>query len=246
MATAVDEELAIALHRNLIGASDAAVIDLTLAYLDELDLLSRAVGEAVRDVFELMPAYERAQLADFIQEVTPMARAGAAEGADLASAYMAELHGAMPAAVDLDLTLPNLEDPFLRHWHDLSEGYSWDHSRSAGAGQADMTGQDAVRGGAAQRSANPGVKTIGWQRVVQPGACEWCQVVATKLYRTKESGAFKGHKGCRCLPPIPVTAENAAAIRKINNARLRGLKKSGAVQRATEGAQRRRARSLGE
>jgi hypothetical protein len=246
MATAVDEELAIALHRNLAGLGDAAVIDLTLNYLDSLDLLSRAVGEAVRDVFEMMPAYDRAQLADFIQEITPMARAGAAEGADLASAYLAELHGAMPAAVDLDLSLPALDGPFLRYWHDLSEGYPWEHSRDSGASVAEMTGQDSVRGGAAQRSANPGVRTIGWQRVVQPGACEWCQVVATKLYRTKESGAFKGHLGCRCLPPIPVSAENAAAIRKINNARLRGLKKSGAVRRATEGAQRRRARAGGE
>lgn len=246
MATAVDEELAVALHRNLAGLSDAAVIDLTLAYLDQLDLLSRAVGEAIRDVFEAMPAYDRAQLADFIQEVRPMALAGASEGSDLASAYLAELHGAMPGAVDFDLTLPSLDGPFLRHWHDLAEGYSWEHSRDAGAGQAEMLGQDSARGGAAQRSANPGVKVIGWQRVVQPGACEWCQVVATKFYKTKESGAFRGHTGCRCLPPIPVTSENADAIRQINSSRLKTLKKTGAVKRATQASQRRRARSSGE
>ena len=245
MATAVDEELATVFHRDLVGASDAAVIDLTLAYLEQLDLLSRAVGEAVREVFESMPSYDRAELADFIQEIRPMALAGANEGADLASAYLAELHGVLPAAVDLDLTIPALDGPFLRTWHMLGEGYPWEHARQSGASQAEMMGQDSARGGAAQRAANPGVKTIGWQRVVQPGACEWCRVVATKLYRTKESGAFMGHTGCRCLPPIPVSAENAAAIRKINSARLRTLKKTGAVQRATDASKRRRARARG-
>lgn len=242
MPIVMDEDIATLLHGNA-GLSDAAVIDLTINYLDQLDLLSRAVGEAIREAFELMPAYDRAELADFIQQIEPMALAGANEGADLASAYLAELTGAIPGAVDLDLTIPVLDAPFLRHWHMLNEGYPWEHARESGAGQAEMMGQDATRGGAAQRSANPGVKVIGWQRVVQPGACEWCQVVATKLYRTKETGAFRGHTGCRCLPPIPVTAENAAAIAKINSARLRTLKKKGAVQRATDASQRRRARA---
>jgi hypothetical protein len=226
--------------------TEIEAVELTLSYLDELDLLGRAVGEAIREAFLMMPAYDRAQLVEWVEAMTPLARAGAAEGADLASAYLAELTGSAATAAQIDLLVPALDGPFLRHWHDLSEGYSWEHSRDAGAGQAEMDGIDSARGGAAQRFQQPGVKILGYQRVVQVGACEWCQVVATKLYKTKESGAFKGHKGCRCVPPIPVTAENRAAVKAINNTRLAALKKSGAVGRASEAAARRRARADGD
>lgn len=224
------------------GLDDLMVIDLTIDYLDQLELLGRAVGEAIRDVFMNLSDYDRSELAEFIERITPMARAGAAEGADLASVYLAELEGALPAAVELDLeaALPALDGPFLRHWHLLKEGEPWEHSRGSGATQAEFIGHDSVKGGGAERMGKPGTKVIGYQRILNVTACEWCQVVATKFYKSMQSASF-GHLNCKCHA-VAVTEKNAEAVRRINGRRLDKLKKSGGVQRATDAAKRSRER----
>jgi hypothetical protein len=191
-------------------------------------------------VFDSMSAYDRAQLAEFVGQVRPLAVAGASEGADLASAYLTELTGSVPPAIEMEFSATGLEDPFHRMWHDLDQGYTWEHSRDAGGGVARMSGIDNTRGGAGKRMAQPGIKVIGFRRVLHAGACEWCQVVATQLYRSVASGSF-GHHACRCHPPVPVTDRNDPAL-AINRKLLKTLKKSGAVGRVTASTKRRRAR----
>ena len=222
--------------------TEAEATALTMSYLDELDLLGRAVGEAIRSVFDAMSAYDRAQLAEWVERVTPVARAGAAEGADLAGAYLAELTGKVAPTVT-NLTLPALEGPFHHMWHELKKGMEWNQARDAGASHADMMGYDSPRGGAGDQFARPptGVRVIGYQRMLHPGACEWCQVVATQIYRTQASGTF-GHRKCQCVPPVPVTTENAKALRAINSSQLRSLKRSGATKRVSEARERSRQR----
>jgi hypothetical protein len=90
--------------------------------------------------------------------------------------------------------------------------------------------------------AAPGTKTIAYQRVPEADACEFCQVVATQMYKTFES-ASHSHYMCRCLPPIPVTDENAEALRKINKDRLMELRQSGAVKRVSDARERNRDRA---
>lgn len=214
---------------------------LTLTYIDMLDALAAAVGQAIRDVFSTMSGYDRAQLAEWLERVTPLTQAGAAEGANLAAAYLAELTDLAPTIIDDIEVVADLEGPYLRYWHDLKEGHSWEDSIDGGASQAEALGERATRDGAGQQFEHPpaGVKVIGWQRVAQPGACEWCQVVSTQLYHSRESGTF-GHHECRCIPPIPVTEHNAKALRALNRSNLTQLRRSGAVARATEARQRSR------
>lgn len=218
----------------------AAGVALTLAYLAELDRLGDMVADAIREVFDGFTALDRAQLAEFIAEVRPLAGAGAAEAADLTSAYLAELSGSTPAAVDFALTESALDAPFLRHWHDLKQGMPWEDARASGGSQAEMMGEDITRQGAADRMANPGIKVRGYRRTLHPGACDWCQVVATQLYKTVETGSF-GHHACRCIPPIPVL-EGVDPAGEINKILLKDLKASGAVSRVSAARERSRAR----
>jgi hypothetical protein len=221
--------------------TEAQALALTTSYIDELDLLAGAVGEAIRDAFLAMPAYERAQLAEWLERITPVAKAGAAEGADLAGAYLAELTGTTPPGVlSLDAVLPALEAPFHRMWHNLGQGMDWEQARHGGASQAQANGEDSVGAGATKRMGHTGTKVIAHQRVPSSNACDWCQVVATQMYRTAESASLNGqHHNCRCRV-IAVTEENAKALRALNRSRLRGLKKSGAVRKATEARARSR------
>lgn len=218
---------------------EALAVGLTVAYRAQLDELGAMVGSAFREIFEQLSALDRAQLAEFLQSANPLARGAMSEAADLTTAYLAELTNSTPAASALDFALPALDAPFLRHWHDLKEGMPWDEARAGGASQAEMMGDDVTRGGASQRMARPGIRVKGYRRVLHAGACEWCQVVATQLYRTVESGTF-GHHACRCTPPVPVTANDPGAA--LNRSRLAELKRSGAVARTSTARERSRAR----
>lgn len=216
---------------------------LTMQYLDELELLSRAVGAAIREAFMNMSDYERAQLAEWVERARPLSQAGTAEGADLAGAYLAELTGVTPPVIgDLSLDYIDLEAPYTRMWHDLESGMDWNDARNGGASQAEAIGRDSTSGGATKRMGKPGTKVIAYQRVVSAGACEWCQVVATQLYRSAETASLGGqHHSCKCRV-VAVTEENAKSVRHINSQRLRSLKKSGAIGRASAARERSRAR----
>jgi hypothetical protein len=220
--------------------ADAAAVELTFAYLSELDRLGDLVGAAIREVFDNMSGYDRRELAMYVEQVRPLAVAGAAEGADLASAYLAELTGSVPPAIDLRFAPEGLEGPYHRMWHDLGENYGFEHSRDAGSEMSHMSGIDSTRGGASKRMAKPGTKVIGFRRVLHAGACDWCQVVSTQIYKSVESGSF-GHHGCRCRPPVPVTDRNDPAL-AINRKLRSQLRKSGAMGRASAARTRSRAR----
>lgn len=220
---------------------EALAVDLTLAYVAEMERLGDLVGAALREVFDGFTALDRAQLAEWLETVRPLAGAGAAEAVDLTSAYLAELTGAAPAAVDLALVDTPLDGPFLRHWHDLKVGMPWEQARAAGGSQAEMLGVDVTNEGAAARMARPGVKTRGYLRVLSPGACEWCQVVSTQLYHSADSARF-GHHACKCRV-VPVVGERVhSAATAINRSRLTELRGSGAIGRASASRARSRAR----
>lgn len=219
--------------------AEAEAVELTLNYIDELNALAEIVGVALRDIFESLGSVNRVDIAQFIAEASPYAQAGAREGADLAAAYLSQLTG-MPIR-PTDLTGPTIkyDDPFLRTWHQLSEGYGYDAARESGSSVAEMLGRDATNDGAAERMGQPGTRVRGWRRVISAKACEWCRVVGTQLYRSQETATF-GHHGCKCqIVAVPYGTDPGEAI---NKARLRELRASGAVERVSAARERSRAR----
>lgn len=220
---------------------ELAIVDLTEAYFDQLDRLAEATGAEIRAVWLSLRHLNRRDVEQFVREATPFFRAGRSEAIDLTAGYLSEVTGKAPPVVDLATTAADVEAPFLRTWHLLKGGNPWDVARQSGASQADMVGYDHVQQGAADRMANPGTKTRGYRRVLSPNACEWCQVVATKLYKTAETARF-GHKKCKCRVVAIVGRRHAEAANAINKSRLADLKGSGAVGRATDQTKAYRAR----
>ena len=219
--------------------AEAEAVELTLNYIAQLDELADLVGLAVRDIFENMSRVDRADIARFVRQASPFAEAGAAEGADLAAAYLSELTGSAIGAVDLTMPVIRYDDPFLRTWHQLSEGYEYEAARESGSSVAEMMGRDAPRDGASSRMSQPGTKVRGWRRVISAKACEWCRVVGTQLYKSQKSATF-GHHGCRCeVVAVPFGPDPGKAI---NDRRLRELKASGAVERVSAARERSRGR----
>ncbi len=214
-------------------------VALTLAYEAEIDRLAIAVGRAVREAFMDLVHINEDDIEEFIRNAKPYTTAGAHEAADLASGYMAELTGEALAAGPIETPYVYFDVPFHKAWHRLSEGDLWEDARQSGASVAEGVGYDSVSDGASAGMGKAAKSATGWRRMLQPGACEWCQVVATKLYRTQETATF-GHLKCHCKPiPVLRSDDPTAAI---NKARLAELKASGATKRAGEISKRARAR----
>jgi hypothetical protein len=217
---------------------DADAVALTLAYEAEIDRLALAVGRAVRDAFLDLVHLNEADIEEFVRNAKPYTSAGIREASDLAAGYIAELTGEVVVAGTVDPRV-YFDTPFHKTWHRLSEGDLWADARQSGASAADGVGYDSVSDGASAGMGKAVKSATGWRRMLQPGACEWCQVVATKLYRTQESATF-GHLKCHCKP-VPVLRANDPTA-AINKARLAELKANGATKRAGEISKRARAR----
>jgi hypothetical protein len=224
---------------DTLTLSEAEAVELTLAYISELDALAELVGLALRDIFSNLAHTDRADIEAFIAEASPYTSAGVAEASDLAAAYLSEMTGAPIRPSDLVAPTIAWEGPFTRTWHNLSEGMPYDQAKESGASVAEMTGYSATNDGAQARMGQPGTKVKGWRRVITPSACEWCRVVSTQLYRSQESATF-GHNGCKCTT-VAVMADHDPG-KAINQARLRELKASGAVTRVSAARERSRSR----
>jgi len=224
---------------DTLTITEAEAVELTLAYIAELDALAELVGVALRDIFANLAHTDRADIEAFIAEASPYTTAGVSEASDLASAYLSEMTGTAIKASDIIAPTIAWDGPFLRTWHDLAEGMPYDQAKESGASMAEMTGYSATNDGAMARMGQPGTKVKGWRRVINPTACEWCRVVATQLYRTQESATF-GHWKCRCTT-VAVMGDTDPG-KAINQARLRELKASGAVERVSKARERSRER----
>jgi len=224
---------------DTFSITEAEAVELTLAYIAELDMLASLVGVALRDIFAELASTDRADIEAFIAEATPYTNAGIAEAGDLASAYLSEMTG--KAIRPSDLIAPTIawDGPFLRTWHNLSEGMPYAEAKESGASVAEMTGYTATNDGAVARMGQPGTKVRGWRRVINAGACEWCRVVSTQMYKTQASATF-GHWKCRCTTVAVMAGVDPG--KAINQARLRELKASGAVERVSKARERSRQR----
>ena len=84
-----------------------------------------------------------------------------------------------------------------------------------------------VEGGAQRRIANAARETVmtssvqdpkarGWRRVVRPGACGFCRMLAARgyAYKTKDSSTFGSHDHCSCSAEPGWSGGKAVKVRK--------------------------------
>lgn len=218
-------------------------LSITLAYLDEIEAIAAQIGFEIRGVFLDLTHTNRADIEEFIREASPLARAGIAEGDDLAAAYISEMTGTNLTAREVVAPTIPWESPFHRTWHQQSERMPYLEAKESGASVAEMIGHDATRDGATARMGTAGKAIRGWRRVISAKACEWCRLVATQLYRSESTATF-GHHGCKCQP-MPIFFGNDPSF-EINQARqrerLQELKAEGAMARVNAARERSRSR----
>jgi hypothetical protein len=81
-----------------------------------------------------------------------------------------------------------------------------EHAAAQSAGQAleAASGRLALKGGrqTITEAVAQDPKAKGWERVIAPGACSFCSMLASRgaVYRSRESAKFLAHDHCHCTP----------------------------------------------
>lgn len=167
-----------------------------------LDRIRTTTGIAVARIWTAMPNHAADTQDAFARQATPVVKAGQDRAVSLTVAFIAALTG-ITAKTDrpaiIGSAAVDLTSPFKAFGHALNDGQDINAALAAGADAARSAGQDAVTW--ASRSSGTAFdhsdQVIGWERIPDGGACDWCVLVAGQTYKTADTAAF-GHRDCGC------------------------------------------------
>lgn len=208
------------------------------------DLRAAAAAQLARR-WDALPGYGEDIQGRWQDLAVPVVTAAQNQAVSLQVAFLQRLLDSQliyDRAAILDAAAIDVTQPFLAVAGALNSGADFAAAVDAGRARAEGVGESAVQW--ASRAANDAAsgeqRIVGWQRTLDGNACEWCQVVATQVYRSAESASF-GHIRCGCgVDPI-IGDRNPGRV--LNEEHLAELQQSGAVQRASDARQRGRERA---
>lgn len=167
-------------------------------------------------------SYDEADVAPFVERVTPVVTAAQRTAAALTIAYLARRLGGLPPPLDLDaFTGAGVRNgaepavvyrrPFVNVWSALAAGTAWRDAVASGGARARQASETDIA--LAMRSTMQGVqdssegRIIGYERVTS-GACAYCEAIDGAF--VKRADAMPLHPGCGC-DLEPVTADERGA-----------------------------------
>lgn len=195
---------------------------LTDAHITTLAAIREIIRRGVTGAWSSLPAYDEAQVAEFLALALPIVQGGQEKAARLTDAYVAAMLGRQPLGIPTsEVTGPAVRAgvlpdevyrrPFVTVWTALSAGSQYDEAVSAGLARATNLAATDVQLTARQtfeavQQRDPSIR--GYSRRADPGACKFCQLVDGAF--VKSASAMPLHPGCGCgLEPIlqrePVT-----------------------------------------
>lgn len=102
-----------------------------------------------------------------------------------------------------------MRDPFIATWRALASGNNYDAAVAAGRARIEAVVTNFTTSTARQTGgvfvAKTGLRTVGWERITNASACDWCEEVSAQLYSSAESADF-GHDRCSCSA-VPLFAQ---------------------------------------
>lgn len=185
--------------------------------------------DAVRRAWRGLPGYDEPDVDRFLTAVVPVVLAAQARSVALTDAFVAQSLGRAPLGVDADEVIAGLRGPttpeqtyrrpFVTVWTALQGRTPWADAVASGEARATasaaMDVQMAMRGALAEiQTSDPGI--TGWQRVADPNACEFCQLVDGAKLKSPDAMAL--HNGCGCgIEPLtdsftPTPAPEGVAV----------------------------------
>lgn len=188
------------------------------AHLEGEGRLRQVLRNHLQQVWNGLPGHDRQNLDQWLSEVVPAVLAAEKESSALTNAYIAAaLEQTRPFPVDLaqvtgaavrNGTPPEAvyERPFVTLWSELGEGKAWADASSTALQRALTLGSTDVQ--LSMRDTLGAVQTVeprivGWERVTNPGACDFCQQVnGAFVYGGSEPMPLHANCGCSAVPVL--------------------------------------------
>lgn len=205
-------------------------------YRDALVVVRSKVAQRVAQAWDRLGSWDRPDVERFTAVVVPTVEAGQRRAQALTDIYLSRLVGIGPVGLTESVgastrngTEPAAvyERPFVQLWAALGAGVDFERARAAAGARAAGSAQTDVslsmRAAAVEWSdqAEFERRVIGWERVMDDGACAFCAAASTQRY--KSADLLPLHDRCNCSV-APVFPETDLAIRRFNGQLLDRLK----------------------
>lgn len=176
-------------------------------------------SESVGVVWDRLGAYNREDIPRFVQAAVPVVAAGQTASARATTSFIAKSTGGIPVRLDpksvtgaavRNGTEPGqvYARPFVSVFTMLKNGSQYQDAVNAGRARAVSSAATDVQLTMRQTLVEVGTqdsRIVGYARVPDSGACEFCQLIAGQRYTTED--LLPVHSNCGCGVDI-ITAEN--------------------------------------
>lgn len=180
--------------------------------------LRQRAGVAMGKAWDHLPAYDEANVDQFLTTAVPLTTAAQRSSAVLTAAFIAQVIGRQPDGANTDRILSLVRNgtppgevyrrPFVTVWSALKDQRPWEEAVKTGRERAVSAVETDVQLAMRQTlnvvgEADPLI--LGYRRVPDPGACAFCLLVAGQRYTTADLMPIHNHCGCGV---DVITAEN--------------------------------------
>lgn len=173
--------------------------------------LQDLVASAVSAAWGSLAHHDKAQVDEFLTTVIPLSAAANQQSVQLTEAFLARSLGATPVGLNASQIIAGIRNgatpeevytrPFVTVWSALKRGVGWeqavkmgqDRASSAAAMDVQLSFTHTLR---AAGDSSWGDRIVGYQRVPDSGACDFCQIASGMLYHTDDLMPLHLHCGC--------------------------------------------------
>lgn len=180
------------------------------AHIAQQQRLRDQVTAQVAAAWAALPSYDEGDVATFLAAALPVVLAAQRAAVLLTNAFLGLRLGRGPAEIDPDRLIgPHLRNgtepsdvyrrPFVTTWSKLKEGTGWEDAVKAGGDRATSAAATDCQLAMRETLREVGEKDdliLGFQRVPDPGACDFCRLVAGQRYTTGQLMPIHNHCGC--------------------------------------------------
>jgi hypothetical protein len=189
--------------------------DLTKAHMEGERRLREYAKRAVAAAWAAQGSYDEETLPNFLRAALPPVQAAKRASVSLTGAYIARSLERQPDSFDIAQIVAGIRNganpadvytrPYKRVWRALAEGVAW--SSAVGYGLDVAVSSAATDVQLAMRNTmtafqQTDTNLLGYQRVADAGACEFCQELDGAQFRTDDPMPIHNNCGCGFEPVV--------------------------------------------
>ncbi len=188
------------------------------AHVEAQARLRALTAGTVANTWRRLPNYDAPSVPVFLSVVVPLILAAQRSSVALTNAFIARSLGRPPVGIAADAILTGIRGetlpqevyrrPFVTTWTALQDGRPYADAVSAGLSRATASAEMDVQLAMTHTLRDIGERdpaVLGYARVPDPGACEFCTLIAGQRYRTDQ--LMPAHNRCGCGVDV-ITAAN--------------------------------------